>query len=93
MRRKSTLAVLLSYNTGPVHLSAAMRRSLERDPVAPVLLEPHLTALDRRITVILNVVRECLVRADKPTDVIILHDGLYNNIKDNQPYDNGHFFQ
>ena len=93
MLRQDTLATLLAYHTGPVRLSAAMRRSLERDPVAPVLLESHLAALDRRIQVVLQVVRECLDKAGKTaSDVIIMRDDLYNNAKPNQPEDDGHYF-
>ena len=92
MIRSSTLSTLLTYNSGPVPLSAAMRRSLSHDPLNPVLLEPHLSALDRRIGIILEVVRECLNRANNPEDVIFLKDDLYNNIKPNQPEDDGHYF-
>ena len=92
MIRSSTLSTLLSYNSGPVSLSAAMRRSLSVDPVAPVLLDPHLLALDRRVGVILQVVRECVNKADQPQDVIFVRDELYNNVKPNQPSDDGHFF-
>ena len=92
MIRSSTLTTLLSYNSGPVALSAAMRRSLAVDPVAPVLLEPHLLALDRRVAVVLQVVRECVNRADGPEEVIFIRDDLYNNVKPNQPSDDGHFF-
>jgi len=93
MIRKSTLAVFISYNSGPLHLSTAMRRSMARDPVAPVLLEPHLAALDRRIRLTLEVVRECLKKVENPADVIIVHDSLYDNVKPNQQRDDGHFFQ
>lgn len=39
-----------------------MRASLARDPlaaVAPLLSEPHLSALDRRLATVLQVVRTC----------------------------------
>lgn len=39
-----------------------MRESLARDPlaaVAPLLSEPHLSALDRRLATVLQVVRTC----------------------------------
>lgn len=36
-----------------------MRTSMALDPVAPVLWEPHLTALDRRIGIILKGIRDC----------------------------------
>ena len=92
MLRSSTLTTLLSYNSGPVRLSGAMRRSLSEDPVSPVLLEPHLTAMDRRVGIILQVVRECLSRTEDPSSVIILRDDIYNNVKPNQPEDDGHYF-
>ena len=58
--RYSTLSTLLSYYQGPQHLSDAMRRAMETDPVAPVLKERHLKALDRRLKKILIIVHRCL---------------------------------
>lgn len=40
-----------------------MRESLEKDPIAPVLWEPHYPAMDRRVTIILEVVRSCIDKA------------------------------
>lgn len=37
---------------------------MSRDPVAPVLWDPHLEALDRRIVIILQGVRDCLKKVD-----------------------------
>lgn len=48
------------YHNGPVRLSQAMRQSMAKDPVAPVLWEPHLIALDRRVGLILQAVRDCV---------------------------------
>lgn len=39
-----------------------MRESLERDLLQPVLTEPHLLALDRRLQKILRVVQRCTRR-------------------------------
>lgn len=39
---------------------------MNHDPVAPVLWEPHLAALDRRIEIILQGVRDCLKK--NPSD-------------------------
>lgn len=51
-----------SFHNGPTRLSVAMRQSMARDPVAPILWEPHLDALDRRIGIILQAVRDCIAR-------------------------------
>lgn len=57
-----------SYHNGPKKLSEAMRNSLLSDPVSPVLLEPHLKALDRRIAIILQEVRTCLKRSGEQNE-------------------------
>ncbi|NWW63918.1 FA20A Pseudokinase, partial [Ifrita kowaldi] len=41
-------------------LSDVMRESLLQDPLAPVLTEPHLLALDRRLQLILEAVGKCI---------------------------------
>lgn len=51
------------YHNGPTQLSEAMRAALARDPVSPVLWEPHLIALDRRVQIILKAVRDCMEAA------------------------------
>lgn len=51
-----------SFHNGPVRLGAAMRESMARDPVNPVLWEPHLDALDRRIGIVLQAIRDCIAR-------------------------------
>uniref|UniRef100_A0AAQ5YLU5 FAM20 C-terminal domain-containing protein n=1 Tax=Amphiprion ocellaris TaxID=80972 RepID=A0AAQ5YLU5_AMPOC len=43
-------------------LSDVMRESLEGDPLRPVLTEPHLLALDRRLQKVLRVVQRCVRR-------------------------------
>ncbi|XP_069825015.1 extracellular serine/threonine protein kinase FAM20C-like [Dendropsophus ebraccatus] len=57
--KKSTLQRLELLYTEPYRLSDVMRESLSMDPLTPVLSEAHLLALDRRLSFILNVVREC----------------------------------
>ena len=50
--------MLLKYQTGPQSLGDTMRESLTQDALDstnPVLLEPHLKALDRRVRLILQV--------------------------------------
>lgn len=41
-------------------LSAAMRQATAHDPIAPVLAEPHLAALDRRLGAVIATVRQCM---------------------------------
>ncbi|KAG9483765.1 extracellular serine/threonine protein kinase FAM20C-like [Eleutherodactylus coqui] len=57
--KKSTLQRLELLHTEPYRLSDVMRESLSMDPLTPILSEPHLLALDRRLGIILNVVRKC----------------------------------
>lgn len=47
-----------------------MRRSMANDPVTPILWEPHLVALDRRVEIILKGIRDCLQKGeeDVPSD-------------------------
>lgn len=41
-----------------------MRESLATDPLSPVIWEPYYEALDRRIPLILQQVRECVAKAN-----------------------------
>ncbi|GLV34443.1 uncharacterized protein CBL_09691 [Carabus blaptoides fortunei] len=68
MIRQTTLETLLRFHNGPVKLGEAMRRSMLLDPVAPVLWEPHLTALDRRVEIILKGIRDCIVKGELVSD-------------------------
>lgn len=55
--------VYFRFHNGPKPLSQLMREALASDPIsvnAPVLLEPHLEALDRRVDMVLNAVRHCI---------------------------------
>lgn len=52
------------HNGSP--LSTVLRESMKSDPVAPILWEPHLEALDRRVGIILDAVRSCLERSENP---------------------------
>jgi hypothetical protein len=64
---KLILTILLPlhrYHNGPKKLSDAMRESTGADPISPVLWEPHLEALDRRVVIILQGIRDCLKKAD-----------------------------
>ncbi|KAG5309969.1 FA20C protein, partial [Pseudoatta argentina] len=68
--RRTTLSTLLRFHNGPTRLSIAMRQSMTKDPVAPVLWEPHLDALDRRINIILQAVRDCIARENSSQQVV-----------------------
>uniref|UniRef100_A0A182N4U7 Fam20C domain-containing protein n=1 Tax=Anopheles dirus TaxID=7168 RepID=A0A182N4U7_9DIPT len=70
--RASTLETLLRFHNGPRSLSEAMRESMGVDPIAPVLWEPHLTALDRRVAIVLQAVRDCIHKSadDDAPDVV-----------------------
>lgn len=41
-----------------------MRESLATDPLSPVLWEPYYEALDRRVPLILQQIRECVAKAN-----------------------------
>lgn len=69
--RHSTLDTLLRFHRGPQHLSDAMRSSMSVDPITPILWEPHLVALDRRVNIVLQIVRECVEKAQDPLHVIV----------------------
>ncbi|XP_063796557.1 extracellular serine/threonine protein kinase FAM20C-like isoform X2 [Pseudophryne corroboree] len=60
--KKSTLQRLQLLATDPYRLSDVMRESLSMDPLAPILSEPHLFALDRRLGLILSAVKECFTK-------------------------------
>ncbi|PNF39931.1 hypothetical protein B7P43_G17237 [Cryptotermes secundus] len=63
----------IQFHNGPRKLSEAMRDSMSHDPVAPVLWEPHLTALDRRVKIILQGIRDCIAK-DDAVDAIVQND-------------------
>ena len=43
---------------------------MAKDPIAPILWEPHLAALDRRIPIILQAVRDCVSRSSNSDQVV-----------------------
>lgn len=67
--------LFVSFQKGPKPLSSAMRESLKRDPVAPVLWEPHLEALDRRVDIILKGIRDCM-KKNSIEDVVISYENV-----------------
>ena len=92
MIRSSTLKTLLSFHNGDKSLSYVLNQSMSSDPINPVLLDKHLLALDRRLGVILGVVRDCVSAAENPKEVIFPRDEDYDNVKPDQEVDDGHFF-
>uniref|UniRef100_A0A668A556 FAM20A golgi associated secretory pathway pseudokinase n=1 Tax=Myripristis murdjan TaxID=586833 RepID=A0A668A556_9TELE len=60
--KRSTLLRLQLLARPQYRLSDVMRESLEGDPLQPVLTEPHLLALDRRLQKVLKVVQRCIRR-------------------------------
>ncbi|XP_057673088.1 extracellular serine/threonine protein kinase FAM20C [Corythoichthys intestinalis] len=71
--RRSTLLRLRLLFYPDFRLSDVMRQSLAQDPlaaVAPLLSEPHLAALDRRLATILQMVENC----EKHHEDVILND-------------------
>uniref|UniRef100_A0A3P8XRK4 FAM20 C-terminal domain-containing protein n=1 Tax=Esox lucius TaxID=8010 RepID=A0A3P8XRK4_ESOLU len=51
-------------------LSSAMRQALTFDPINPVLAEPHLAALDRRLSGVIETIRQC-VESQGPDNTLI----------------------
>ncbi|NWR59839.1 FA20C kinase, partial [Bucorvus abyssinicus] len=60
--KRSTYLRLQLLATQPYRLSDLLREALATDPLAPVLVEPHLRALDRRLGKVLAAVERCLAR-------------------------------
>ncbi|XP_029424263.1 pseudokinase FAM20A isoform X2 [Nannospalax galili] len=60
MIKKKTLSHLQLLAQAEYRLSDVMRESLLEDQLSPVLTEPHLLALDRRLQVILHTVEDCV---------------------------------
>ncbi|XP_047925810.2 extracellular serine/threonine protein kinase FAM20C-like [Anser cygnoides] len=69
--KKSTYLRLQLLATEPYRLSELLREALADDPLAPILAEPHLRALDRRLGKVLAAVGRCLARAARPGEVVV----------------------
>lgn len=70
--KRSTLLRLQVLVRPEFRLSDVMRESLQGDPLRPVLTEPHLLALDRRLQKVLRVVQRCIRRRGE--DEVITND-------------------
>ncbi|XP_039970527.1 uncharacterized protein LOC120782353 [Bactrocera tryoni] len=75
MIRTTTLKRILDFHNGPKPLSELMRESMTVDPIRPILWEPHLKALDRRVTIILSGIRDC-VKKNPPEEALESEDLL-----------------
>lgn len=69
--RRSTYLRLQLLAKEEHRLSLLMAESLHADRVAPVLFQPHLEALDRRLRIVLRAVRDCVEK-----------DGLHSVVED-----------
>ncbi|KAJ8787007.1 hypothetical protein J1605_023262 [Eschrichtius robustus] len=58
--KRKTLSHLQLLARADYRLSDVMRESLLQDQLSPVLTEPHLLALDRRLQTVLRTVRGCI---------------------------------
>lgn len=70
--KSSTLLRLHLLSRPGYRLSDVMRESLEKDALQPILTEPHLLALDRRLQKVLRVVQRCIRRLGK--DKVVTED-------------------
>lgn len=52
------------FHNGPKPLSKIMNESMANDPLAPLLADQHLYALDRRVNIILKEIRNCINNVD-----------------------------
>uniref|UniRef100_A0A8C6JZN7 Uncharacterized protein n=1 Tax=Melopsittacus undulatus TaxID=13146 RepID=A0A8C6JZN7_MELUD len=69
--KKSTYLRLQLLATPSYRLSDLLREALATDPLAPILTEPHLHALDRRLGKVLAAVGHCLAGAAHPDKVLV----------------------
>ncbi|XP_043078214.1 extracellular serine/threonine protein kinase FAM20C [Puntigrus tetrazona] len=71
--RRSTLLRLRLLSLRSYRMSDVMRASLSKDPLAavvPLLSEPHLSALDRRLETVIQTIQDCLQQHQYHSDVI-----------------------
>ncbi|XP_067998565.1 extracellular serine/threonine protein kinase FAM20C-like isoform X3 [Melanerpes formicivorus] len=69
--KKSTYLRLQLLATQPYLLSDVLREALAADSLSPILAEPHLQALDRRLGKVLEVVARCLAGTAHPDEVLV----------------------
>ena len=93
--RKATYQRLKLLSGGV--LSAVLRQILSRDPIAPVLWEPHYDALDRRLDTLIKTVDDCIAKHSESyvlieDDFSYIHDsfGALKTFYTHYSYDPGH---
>lgn len=52
-----------------------MREAMASDPIQPILWEPHMVALDRRVAIILKGIRDC-INKNTVDDVVITYENV-----------------
>lgn len=77
--KRSTLLRLQLLARPEFRLSDVMRESLKGDPLQPILTEPHLLALDRRLQKVLKTVQRCVRRLGE--DEVITKDFIKSTAK------------
>lgn len=77
--KRSTLLRLQLLARPEYRLSDVMRESLERDLLQPIVTEPHLLALDRRLQKVLRVVQRCIRRLGE--DKVITKDFVKSTVR------------
>ncbi|KAI5623164.1 extracellular serine/threonine protein kinase FAM20C [Silurus asotus] len=58
--KRSTHLRLQLLAKGEYKLSILMEESLQRDSLSPILIQPHLEAMDRRLRLVLQVLADCI---------------------------------
>ncbi|GIZ04422.1 hypothetical protein CEXT_243131 [Caerostris extrusa] len=76
----TTFYRLLQLQLNPMKLSTMMRCSMYKDPLNPILLDPHLEALDRRLEAVLRVLRDCF--QTHGTDQVFFYDMDFDEASD-----------
>uniref|UniRef100_A0A7N8X5B4 FAM20 C-terminal domain-containing protein n=1 Tax=Mastacembelus armatus TaxID=205130 RepID=A0A7N8X5B4_9TELE len=81
--RKSTHLRLQLLAKEEYKLSTLMAESLVRDRLSPILIQPHLEAMDRRLRQVLNVLTECI---EKEGYSYVVEDDLQGDQGSDHPH-------
>ncbi|XP_042200936.1 extracellular serine/threonine protein kinase FAM20C isoform X2 [Callorhinchus milii] len=80
--KRSTYSRLQLLATERYRLSDVMRESLSRDRMDPILIEPHLLALDRRLQIVLKTTQDCIERLGVGS---VVEDDLGDHVGETKP--------